>query len=99
MNVLAQFDRGRNRVQRCAPAHGIVVFADDKNCHDQITLATFRRLPTSSPAVASLMPAWRLGGSASRTVRRRGAMSTSSVSARTVSNVFFLAFRMFGSET
>ena len=77
--------------------HGrVVVFGDNENGH-QITPASLS-LPTSSAAVFTLTPAWRLPGSAVFTTLRRGAISTPKSAGVFTSIGFFFAFMMFGSE-
>ena len=65
----------------------------------QITLAIFLSLSTSSATSATLMPALRLGGSATLRVFRRGATSTPSSAGVVVAISFFLAFIMLGNVT
>src|SRR5574343_134113 len=75
----------------------VVVFGNDEDAHDQITLASFLSLLTRSATSATLMPALRLAGSTTFSVVRRGVPSTPRSAGLTVSSGFFLAFMMLGS--
>ena len=98
MDVAAQPGRGAQRGQCRALQGGVVMFGDDEDGSCQITRASFLSLSTSSATEPTLMPAWRLGGSATLSVFRRGVTSTPRSAGLRVSSGFFLAFMMLGSE-
>ncbi len=84
--------RQRRRLQR-----RVVVFGNNQNRH-QITRASFFNLSTSSATEPTLIPPWRLAGSSTLSVMRRGVTSTPSSSGVIGTIGFFFAFMMLGSE-
>mmetsp|Transcript_22629 Transcript_22629/g.76017 ORF Transcript_22629/g.76017 Transcript_22629/m.76017 type:complete len:274 (-) Transcript_22629:58-879(-) len=62
-----------------------------------MTLASFTSLSTSSSTLPTLMPAWRLGGSATCNTSSLGSSPTPRSSGESFSIFFFLAFMMLGS--
>ena len=97
VDVATDFLGGGDGVQGGGLQALVVVFGDNENGHDQITLASFFSLFTRSATSATLMPALRFGGSLTLMVVRRGATSTPRSGGLTVSSGFFLAFMMLGS--
>ena len=97
VDVATELRGGGDGVEGGGLEAGVVVFGNDENGHDQITLASFLSLLTSSATSATRMPAERLAGSATLRVVRRGATSTPRSAGLTVSSGFFLAFMMLGS--
>ena len=75
------------------------MFGDDECGHDQITLASFLSLSTRVATSGTLMPALRVGGSLTLSVRSRGVTSTPRSAGLIDSRGFFLAFMMLGSVT
>ena len=96
MDVTANFPGGGDGVEGSGLEALLVVFGDYENGHDQITLASFLSLLTSSATSATRTPAERLAGSATLRVVRRGVTSTPRSAGLTVSSGFFLAFMMLG---
>src|SRR6185312_9653947 len=97
MNLAADRGRRGNGVERRSLERFVVVLGDDEESH-QITRASFLSLSTSSGTEATFLPPWRLAGSSTLRVTRRGATSTPSASGVSVSIGFFFAFMMLGSE-
>src|SRR5690606_10032237 len=89
-------DGGGDGVQGRRLERGVVVFGNNKYGHGQITFASFFSLSTSAATSGTLMPAPRLGGSATLSVFRRGVTSTPRSSGLKTSSCFFLAFMMLG---
>ena len=98
MDLAADFLGGGYGVQRGGCQLAIIMVRKNQNAHDQITFASFFSLSTRSPTSDTLIPASRAGGSSTRVMARRGAISTPSSSALIESSGFFFAFMMFGSE-
>src|SRR5262249_37634946 len=97
VNLAADRGRGGDRVERRALQRLVVVLGDDEESH-QITRASFLSLSTSSCTDATFLPPWRLAGSSTLSVTRRGVTSTLSASGVSCSIGFFFAFMMLGSE-
>src|SRR5579872_1999941 len=74
-----------------------IMLGNDEKGH-QITRASVMSLSTSSLTEATFLPPWRLAGSSTLRVMRRGAASTPSASGVITSIGFFLAFMILGSE-
>ena len=94
---IRQMACGHDRVQGRGLEGCVVMFGNDENGH-QITLASFFSLSTSSATDPTMTPAWRLAGSSTLSVVRRGVTSTPRSSGVSSSMGFFFAFMMFGRE-
>src|SRR5690606_5116217 len=99
MSFTADGRSGCDGIKRGALQLGVIVFSNNKICHDQTTFASFFSLSTRFATSGTMMPALRVGGSLTLSVLRRGATSTPSSSGVTVSRGFFFAFMMLGSVT
>src|SRR5579864_1091327 len=99
MNLAADLRRGSDGAERRAMERRIVVFSNNKNGHDQITLASLRSLSINVAMSGTIIPLLRAGGSVTSSTVRRGATSTPSASGVSVSSGFFFAFMMLGSVT
>src|SRR5260370_6107639 len=88
---------GGDGVQHGGLDRMVVVVGDDEYGH-QITRASFFSLSTSSATEPTLTPPWRLAGSSTLSVIRRGVTSTPSSSGVIGTIGFFFAFMMLGSE-
>ncbi len=108
MNFIAAFGSSGHSIQGTRFERGIVVFGNDECGHGvvslffnirQMTLASFFSFATSVATSGTMVPAERLGGSATFRVFSRGVTSTPSSSGFTTSSCFFLAFMMLGSVT
>ena len=77
----------------------VVVFGNDECSHGQITFASFFSFATRVATSATLMPAPRLGGSATFNVLILLVTSTPRSAGFTTSSVFFFAFMMLGRVT
>ncbi len=97
LHLTANFGRSGQGIESGSLEMLVVVFGNNEDGHDQITLASFLSLLTSSATSATLTPALRLGGSETFRVVRRGVTSTPRSAGLKVSSGFFLAFMMFGS--
>ena len=92
-----EFGGNRHRMEGGGIEIRIVVIDEHQNGH-QRTPASSRSLASSSPASATMIPAWRLAGSTTLSTVSRGVTSTPSSSGVLMSMGFFFAFMMLGSD-
>src|SRR5712671_7441313 len=97
-DIAADLRRRGDGIERRRFDRLVVVLGDDQHAH-AITFASLRSFATSALASGTLVPALRLGGSATFRVARRGATSTPRASGFSVSSGFFFAFMILGSVT
>ena len=96
MKFATQRKGGRQRLGCRAPQRRIRMVGKKQNGHYKIP-ASVLSLPTSSATLPTLIPAFRVGGSAVLRTFKRGVMSTPKSSGVFTSNGFFFAFMILGS--
>ncbi len=97
MHLAQGLRRGDRGARRLLDA-GRVEFEQNENGHGQITFASVLNLLTSSATEPTFWPAFRFGGSSTRTTVSRGVGSTPRSAGFLLSIGFLRAFMMLGSE-